>query len=146
MLGQLLRNFAAHPAALAAASEMASRASQQRQGALHLARWGVRWPGAQKHLERACQSKQGPTPWQRDQLAAGLAQLRDSAAGTACLASQKPSRPTQLPIAKALDENGTKLFSAGEIDVLKNEVKDKDLQALMLAILTDDAEPIDPKN
>ena len=52
----------------------------------------------------------------------------------------------QLLFAKALDENGTKLFSAGEIDVLKNEVKDKDLQALMLAILTDDAEPIDPKN
>ena len=51
----------------------------------------------------------------------------------------------QLLIAKALDENGAKLFSAGEIDVLKNEVKDKDLQALMLAILTDDAEPIDPK-
>jgi hypothetical protein len=52
----------------------------------------------------------------------------------------------QLLIAKALDENGTKLFSAGEVDVLKNEVKDKDLQALMLAILTDDAEPIDPKS
>ena len=52
----------------------------------------------------------------------------------------------QLLIAKALDENGTKLFSAGEIDVLKNEVKDRDLQALMLAILTDDSEPIDPKS
>ena len=42
----------------------------------------------------------------------------------------------QLLIAKATDENGQKLFSAGEIDVLKNEVKDKDLQSLMLAILT----------
>jgi hypothetical protein len=52
----------------------------------------------------------------------------------------------QLLISKALDETGAKLFSAGEIDVLKNEVKDKDLQALMLAILTDDAEPIDPKS
>ena len=52
----------------------------------------------------------------------------------------------QLLISKALDENGAKLFSAGEVDVLKNEVKDKDLQALMLAILTDDSEPIDPKN
>jgi len=51
----------------------------------------------------------------------------------------------QLLIAKALDETGAKLFSAGEVDVLKNEVKDRDLQALMLAILTDDAEPIDPK-
>ena len=52
----------------------------------------------------------------------------------------------QLLLAKALDENGAKLFNAGEIDVLKNEVKDKDLQALMLAVLTDDAEPIDPKS
>ena len=52
----------------------------------------------------------------------------------------------QLLITKALDESGAKIFSAGEIDVLKNEVKDKDLQALMLAIITDDAEPIDPKN
>ena len=52
----------------------------------------------------------------------------------------------QLLIQKACDENGTKLFAAGEIDVLKNEVKDKDLQALMLAILTENTEPIDPKN
>ena len=54
----------------------------------------------------------------------------------------------QLLITKALDETGTKLFSAGEIDVLKNEVKDKDLQSLMLAILTDDpdAEALDPKS
>jgi hypothetical protein len=53
----------------------------------------------------------------------------------------------QLLITKALDENGAKLFSAGEVDVLKNEVKDKDLQALMLAIITDDnEEPLDPKS
>jgi hypothetical protein len=52
----------------------------------------------------------------------------------------------QLLIAKALDDTGARMFNAGEIDVLKNEVKDKDLQALMLAILTDDAEPIDPKS
>ncbi|MGA1785105.1 MAG: hypothetical protein ACO39R_06980 [Pontimonas sp.] len=53
----------------------------------------------------------------------------------------------QLLVNKALDDTGKKLFSAGEIDVLKNEVKDKDLQALMLAILTDDeAEALDPKS
>jgi hypothetical protein len=53
----------------------------------------------------------------------------------------------QLLISKAQDDTGAKLFSAGEIDVLKNEVKDKDLQSLMLAILTDDtdAEALDPK-
>ena len=54
----------------------------------------------------------------------------------------------QLLITKAKDEVGESLFLAGEIDVLKNEVKDKDLQALMLAILTDDEEEeaIDPKS
>jgi hypothetical protein len=42
---------------------------------------------------------------------------------------------------------GKALFLAGEIDVLKNEVKDKDLQSLMLAILTDEEEEaIDPKS
>ena len=53
----------------------------------------------------------------------------------------------QLLITKALDETGAKMFNVGEIDVLKNEVKDKDLQALMLAIITDDnEEPLDPKS
>ena len=52
----------------------------------------------------------------------------------------------QLLITKAQDANGAKLFSAGEIDILKNEVKDKDLQALMLGILDDgNNEPMDPK-
>ena len=54
----------------------------------------------------------------------------------------------QLLLAKAQDENGTKLFNAGEIDVLKHEVKDKDLQSLMLAVLSDDedAPDMDPKS
>lgn len=52
----------------------------------------------------------------------------------------------QLLLQKACDESGAKLFSAGEIDVLKNEVKDKDLQALMLAVLTDDSEELDTKS
>ena len=52
----------------------------------------------------------------------------------------------QLLIAKALDENGRKLFNAGEIDVLKNEVKDSDLQSLMLAVNnSEEEETIDPK-
>ena len=52
----------------------------------------------------------------------------------------------QLLMNKALDVNGTKLFNAGEIDVLKNEVKDSDLQSLMLAVLNSDEEAPDPKN
>ena len=40
-----------------------------------------------------------------------------------------------LLINKALDENNQKLFKAGDIAELKNEVDDADMQALMLAIL-----------
>ena len=39
-----------------------------------------------------------------------------------------------------------KLFNAGEIDVLKNEVKDSDLQSLMLAVINSDEEMLDPKS
>lgn len=52
----------------------------------------------------------------------------------------------QLLISKACDDTGARMFKAAEIDVLKNEVKDKDLQALMLAILTDDSEELDTKS
>ena len=53
----------------------------------------------------------------------------------------------QLLIAKAQDENSNRLFAPGEIDVLKHEVKDKDLQALMVAVLTDEeSEQLDPKS
>lgn len=45
----------------------------------------------------------------------------------------------QLMIQKAKDENGQPLFRAGEIDELKNEVRDSDLQALMLAVITNDS-------
>ena len=54
--------------------------------------------------------------------------------------------PLQLLLAKAIDETGRKLFNAGEIDVLKNEVKDSDLQKLMLAVITEEEEKIDPKD
>ena len=52
----------------------------------------------------------------------------------------------QLLLSKAQDENGRKLFNAGEIDVLKNEVKDSDLQSLMLAVVNSEEEIPDPKN
>ena len=52
----------------------------------------------------------------------------------------------QLLLSKAQDENGRKLFNAGEIDVLKNEVKDSDLQSLMLAVINAEEDIIDPKN
>jgi hypothetical protein len=51
----------------------------------------------------------------------------------------------QLLIAKALDENGDKLFRPGDIPVLKREVEDEDLQKIILCVLkprgSEDAEP-----
>ncbi len=52
----------------------------------------------------------------------------------------------QLLIAKAQDADGNRLFSAGELDVLKHEVKDADLQSLMLAVIQEEEEALDPKS
>lgn len=53
----------------------------------------------------------------------------------------------QLLVNKAMDDNGQRLFAAGMIAELKNEVRDSDLQALMLAVIGDDVEEeVDPKN
>ena len=44
----------------------------------------------------------------------------------------------QLLLTKATDESGSKLFSPGDLAVLKNEVRDDDLQKLMLAVIQGD--------
>ena len=89
---QLLQRFSAHPAALAAASE--------RGNAAHLARWGVRWPGAAVHLNKACQGKAAGE--QRDLLARGLAQLGEAEAAERCLQGAPASGATSLAMAEAL--------------------------------------------
>ena len=46
-----------------------------------------------------------------------------------------------------MDDKGTPLFSAGDIPTLKNEIRDSDLQALMLAVIgVDEEEPLDMKS
>ncbi len=46
----------------------------------------------------------------------------------------------QLLIQKAKDESGQRLFRPGEIAELKNEVRDEDMQALMLALIKPESE------
>ena len=46
----------------------------------------------------------------------------------------------QLMITKAQDESGQPLFKAAEIAELKNEVRDEDLQKIMLAVIVYDKE------
>ena len=56
----------------------------------------------------------------------------------------------QLLINKATDENGQRLFAPGDAAALKNDIRDSDLQKLMLAVLGADEEegedPLDMKS
>ena len=54
----------------------------------------------------------------------------------------------QLLIQKARDSNGRPLFTPGDAAVLKNEVRDSDLQKLMLCVLgaDEEEEPMDMKS
>lgn len=53
-----------------------------------------------------------------------------------------------LLVTKAVDDAGQRLFTAGEIAELKNEVMDADLQGMMLAIITnpEESEELDMKS
>ena len=42
----------------------------------------------------------------------------------------------QLLVQKATDSSGSRMFGPGDIAGLKNEVRDEDLQALMLAVIS----------
>ena len=51
----------------------------------------------------------------------------------------------QMLVSKATDENGSRMFGPGDVAVLKNEIRDDDLQKLMIAIISeDDAEEEGP--
>ena len=97
----LLQRFPAHPAALAAALESGPSARQQLAGALHLARWGVRWPGAGPRLRRSCQIPDLPVA-EREQLVRGLAELGEGDAAQRCLGERSGSAATELALAEAL--------------------------------------------
>ena len=119
----LLERFAAHPAALAAALTMAEQAPpgspQQRQAAVHLARWGVRWPGAAHQIARTCRQRHGLTATQRNQLATALASLGQASSAEACLQHQPASLATKLAIAQALLKGSSSDEQDGERQLLQ---------------------------
>jgi soluble lytic murein transglycosylase len=83
---RLLEQFPAHPAALAAALEEGPAPADRLAGALHLARWGARWPGADERIRQVCgSSSDRPSLEQRADLAAGLAELGAGQDALACL-------------------------------------------------------------
>jgi soluble lytic murein transglycosylase len=99
----LAQRFPAHPAALAAALEAGPGAAELRAGALHLARWGARWPGAEQRIRQVCgPGSTGLSPAERSQLAGALAQLGDGAAALTCLGPRRGSASTELALGRAL--------------------------------------------
>ena len=105
-----------HPAALATAQVLEPDPVHGHRGALHLARWGVQWPGGAARLRAACDANGtgAPDQKQRQLLALGLAQLGDGSAGLACLRQQQPAPRTALAIGRALLAGGREQRSEGE--------------------------------
>ena len=52
----------------------------------------------------------------------------------------------QLLVMKAKDDNGGRMFGPGDIAPLKQDVRDEDLQQLMIAIMQEPEEDIDMKS
>jgi hypothetical protein len=52
----------------------------------------------------------------------------------------------QLLIAKALDENGERMFKAAQAAELKNEVRSVDLERIILALIEDDIVDVNAGN
>ena len=112
----LLKQQPSHPAALSVAASMDPNPDIGHQGAIHLARWGARWPGAFKRISQACNdnSSIAPKTTERQWLARGLASLGDGQGALQCLERQPPgSMPpisnepsTQLAIGQALLRGG----------------------------------------
>ena len=101
---QLLQKQPAHPAALTLAAGGGSEPLPLHQGALHLARWNVRWPGALKQMRDACQATgaQAPQPDQRQLLAKALAKRGHAETALACLQDVDAAPETQLAIGRSL--------------------------------------------
>ena len=112
----LLKKQPSHPAALSVAGSMVPNSTFGYQGAIHLARWGARWPGAFKRISQACNDNSSIAPATEDLqvLARGLASLGDGLGALKCLerpplsptlqSSSEPS--TQLAIGQALLRGG----------------------------------------
>ena len=100
----LFRQQPGHPAALAAAAETKTESPKQALAALHLARWGARWPGAASQLREACNRISGVGLNQDDRLtlAQGLASLGDGSAAEACLQGTPTTPASALAIGRVL--------------------------------------------
>ncbi len=117
---QLLKLHPAHPAALASAVEQHHQAISTNQAALHLARWGIRWPGAREVFDKACEASTETTAnaAQRQQLSRALAQLGDGPAALNCLRGKPADPATALAMGQALLSGDQEEQQQGEEQLL----------------------------
>jgi soluble lytic murein transglycosylase len=128
---ELLRQFPAHPAALAAALEAGPSPAARLGGALHLARWGVRWPGAEGRLREVCgPAATGPDPSQRRLLAQGLAELGDARGALGCLGA--PGTPAAAAAFGALSNAGR--LSLAKAQLRGDPAEQRSAERLLLAV------------
>ena len=142
---ELFQQQPGHPAALAAAAETEKTSSNQANAALHLARWGPRWPGAVTQLRNACNRISGDGINEEDRLtlAQGLAALGDGRAAEACLQGTPTTSASALAIGRVLLRGTSEQQARGKQRLLELAISNpEDPAALQAAALL--SEPLRP--
>ncbi len=133
---ELLKIYPGHPASLAAALELGKNAKNPFQGALHLSRWGARWPGAEEEIRIACNTSRENlfTHKELESLAFGMARLGDGKTSLKCLKGHSPSGSVALRIGKTLLEGDQKDQVRGTEFLIKLALKQESLNESIEAI------------
>ncbi|MEJ6585727.1 MAG: transglycosylase SLT domain-containing protein [Synechococcus sp. ChBW.bin.23] len=132
---ELFRQQAGHPAALAAAAEIKTDSPKQAIAALHLARWGARWPGAAAQIREACNRISGDGLNQNDRLmlAQALAALGDGLAAEACLQGTPTTPASSLAIGRVLFRGSAEQQARGKQLLLNLAISNPDDPAALKA-------------
>ena len=132
---ELFRQQPGHPAALAAAAETKTDSPKQAIAALHLARWGARWPGAATQLREACNRISGDGLNQDDRLtlAQALAALGDGRAAEACLQGTPTTPASGLAIGRVLLRGNVEQQARGKQLLLDLAISNPDDPAALKA-------------
>ncbi len=112
----LLELHPAHPAALASALELEKQGNNRHQGAIHLAKWGERWPGAEVLIRNACLNPQTKINYSDSQfLSKSLARLGDWKNAMSCTYSKPLLPETTIAIALTLLEGNFEQRERGKL-------------------------------
>lgn len=132
---ELFRQQPGHPAALAAATETKKDSPKQAIAALHLARWGARWPGAATQLREACKRISGNGLNQDDRLTLvqALAALGDGRAAEACLQGTPTTPASALAIGQVLLRGTAEQQVRGKQHLLELAISNPDDPAALKA-------------